>query len=469
MEGLQPVYGLFTLLIPKRKKHAVQIGYNMSHTDEDPNTKYSPFRKDDTAMKINRRMKKRLVCALMALVMLAMMPLEAMARTTAEVEAEQAQLEAERQELQERLEQLKEDTAKKQEYQETLQKQIEVLENQIRTARNDIDELNASINELTMKLDASQEEIADTIDQFKQRVAAIYRAGTVSTLEVLLNSESLGDFTLRAEMLNTMSKRDQDLIDKITEYMDATKDEREECEAEKQMVADLKKSMERKQGELDELYKENAAAIEELQGKQNDTNHALEQNAEEIQKRDDEIKQLIEEEKKRQEEEERRRQEAAANGGGGFSEIGGGGETGNVGWVPDGTTNGVSGFNPTWPLPGVTYISDEYGGSRGHGGMDIAGPSGTPIVAAESGTVIRSNNTDYWGMGWGYHVYIYHNDTYSTLYAHMSATAVSTGEYVSKGQVIGYEGSTGDSTGPHLHFEVWQNGVRVNPRPFLFG
>lgn len=418
-------------------------------------------------MKINRQAKKRLTCILMALVMLAMMPLEAMARTTAEVEAEQAELEKERQELTARLEQLREDEAKKQEYQETLEKQIEVLENQIRTARNDIDELNASINELTMKLDASQEEIADTIDQFKQRVAAIYRAGTVSTLEVLLNSESLGDFTLRSEMLNTMSKRDQDLIDKIADYMDATKDEREECEAEKNMVAQLKKDMERKQSELDELYKENAAAIAELQGAQNDTNHALEQNAEEIQKRDEEIQKLLEEERKRQEEEERRRQEAAANGSN--SDIGGGGETGNVGWVPDGTTNGVSGFNPTWPLPGVTYISDEYGGSRGHGGMDIAGAYGTKIVAAESGSVIRAWTADTWGMGWGYHVYIYHNDTYSTLYAHMSSVAVSTGQYVSKGQVIGYEGNTGDSTGPHLHFEVWQNGVRVNPRPFLFG
>ena len=395
-------------------------------------------------MKIMRR--RRLMCLLMAVVMLMAMPLEAMARTTAEVEAEQAQLEAERQELQARLEQLRADEAQKQEYQETLEKQIEVLENQIRTARNDIEELNASINELTMKLDASQEEISDTIDQFKERVSALYKAGTVSTLEVLLNSESLSDFTMRSEMLSTMSVRDQELINKISEYMDATKDEREECEAEKELVAELKKDMERKQSELDRLYEENAKAIEELQGKQNDTNHALEQNAEEIQKRDEEIQRLIEEEKKRQEEEERRRQEAAANGS--YSEIGGGGETGNVGWVPDGTTNGVS---------------------RGHGGMDIAGAYGTAIVAAESGTVIRSHMADEWGWGWGYHVYIYHNDTYSTLYAHMSSTAVSTGEYVSKGQVIGYEGNTGDSTGPHLHFEVWQNGTRVNPRPFLFG
>lgn len=419
-------------------------------------------------MKISYRTKKRLVCGFMSLVMLLVMPLEAMARTTAEVEAEQAQLEAERQELQERLEQLREDEAQKQEYQETLEKQINVLENQIRTARSDIEELNASINELTMKLDASQEEIADTIDQFKQRVVALYRAGTVSTLEVLLNSDSLSDFTLRSEMLNTMSKRDQEMINKISDYMDSTKDEREEREAEKQMVAELKKSMERKQVELDELYKENAAAIAELQGAQNETNHALEQNAEEIQKRDEEIQQLLEEERKRREEEERRRQEAAAAGGG-YSEYGGGGETGDVGWVPDGSTNGVSGFNPTWPLPGVTYISDEFGGWRGHGGMDIAGQSWTPVVAAESGTVLRAWTADTWGMGWGYHVYIYHNETYSTLYAHMWELTVSEGQYVSKGQRIGYEGSTGDSTGPHLHFEVYQNGVRVNPRPFLFG
>lgn len=416
-------------------------------------------------MKTIRR--RRLICLLMAAVMFMLMPLEVMAKTISEVEAEQEQLEAERQELQSRLEQLKEDTAKKQEYQQTLQSQIDVLEKQIRTARSDIEDLNASINELTMKLDASEDEIADTISQFKQRVTAIYRAGTVSTLEVLLNSESLGDFTLRSEMLSTMSKRDQEMIDKITAYMDSTKDQREECQSEKQMVAELKKSMEQKQKELDGLYKENAAAIEELEGKQNDTNHALEQNAEEIQARDEEIARLVEEERKRQEEEERRRQEAAANGS--YSEIGGGGETGNVDWVPDGTTNGVSGFNPTWPLPGVTYISDEFGGERGHGGMDIAGSYGTPIVAAESGTVIRSYMDDEWGWGWGYHVYIYHNDTYSTLYAHMSSTAVSTGQYVSKNQVIGYEGSTGDSTGPHLHFEVWQNGERVNPRPFLFG
>ena len=81
--------------------------------------------------------------------------------------------------------------------------------------------------------------------------------------------------------------------------------------------------------------------------------------------------------------------------------------------------------------------------------------------------MVRANSTNEWGSGWGYHVMIYHNGTYSTLYAHMSAVAVSEGQTVSQGQIIGYEGNTGDSTGPHLHFEVYQNGDRVNPRNFL--
>lgn len=406
---------------------------------------------------------KRVISGLLAVLVVVLMPMSALARTMEEVEAEQAQLEQERQELQARLEQLRADEAQKQEYQETLQQQIDVLENQINTARRDIEELNGSINELNLKLQASQEEIADTIDQFKRRVVAIYRAGSVSTLEILLNSNSLSDFSMRSEMLTNMSRHDQELIDRISQYMDDTKDEREECEAQKAMVAELKKGMEQKQGELDELYKENAAAIEELQGAQGATNHALMMNAEEMEARDNELQQLIEEERKRQEEERRRQEEEAANNAANNNSGGGSSEPD---WVPSG--GGIDGFNPGWPMPGVTYISDEFGGARNHGGMDIAGPYGQAIVAAESGTVIRAHTADEWGWGWGYHVYIYHNETYSTLYAHMSSVAVSNGQSVSKGQVIGYEGNTGDSTGPHLHFEVWQNGVRVNPRPFLF-
>ena len=117
-----------------------------------------------------------------------------------------------------------------------------------------------------------------------------------------------------------------------------------------------------------------------------------------------------------------------------------------------------------WPLPGHTYISCNFGdddayGNSGHRGTDIPAPEGTPILAAHSGTVIISG----WNNSYGNQVLLDNGAGLSTRYAHMTAAAVSAGETVTAGQVIGYVGNTGDSTGFHLHFEVMQNGVRVNP------
>ncbi len=117
-----------------------------------------------------------------------------------------------------------------------------------------------------------------------------------------------------------------------------------------------------------------------------------------------------------------------------------------------------------WPLPGHTYISCHFGevdafGNAGHRGTDIPAPEGTPILAAHSGTVLVSG----WNDSYGNQVLLDNGAGLSTRYAHMTKTAVTAGETVTEGQVIGYVGSTGDSTGNHLHFEVMQNGVRCNP------
>ena len=117
-----------------------------------------------------------------------------------------------------------------------------------------------------------------------------------------------------------------------------------------------------------------------------------------------------------------------------------------------------------WPLPGHTYISCHFGevdafGNARHRGTDIPAPEGTPILAAHSGTVLVSG----WNDSYGNQVLLDNGAGLSTRYAHMTQTAVTAGEAVTAGQVIGYVGNTGDSTGFHLHFEVMQNGVRVNP------
>ena len=122
-----------------------------------------------------------------------------------------------------------------------------------------------------------------------------------------------------------------------------------------------------------------------------------------------------------------------------------------------------------WPLPGHTYISCHFGevdafGNTGHRGTDIPAPEGTPILAAHSGTVLVSG----WNDSYGNQVLLDNGAGLSTRYAHMTQTAVTAGEAVTAGQVIGYVGSTGDSTGFHLHFEVMQNGMRMNPLELVF-
>ena len=124
----------------------------------------------------------------------------------------------------------------------------------------------------------------------------------------------------------------------------------------------------------------------------------------------------------------------------------------------------------TWPLPQSFTITSQFGYRTDpftgeisyHSGTDIAAPYGTPVLAAAGGTVTVANATDPWGGSYGYYVKIQHDGTFDTLYAHCSSICVTPGQQVQQGEVIGYVGSTGNSTGNHLHFEVWENGERMD-------
>ena len=123
-----------------------------------------------------------------------------------------------------------------------------------------------------------------------------------------------------------------------------------------------------------------------------------------------------------------------------------------------------------WPLPQSFTITSQFGYRTDpftgeisyHSGTDIAAPYGTPVLAAAGGTVTVANATDPWGGSYGYYVKIQHDGTFDTLYAHCSSICVTPGQQVQQGEVIGYVGSTGNSTGNHLHFEVWEDGQRQN-------
>ena len=152
---------------------------------------------------------------------------------------------------------------------------------------------------------------------------------------------------------------------------------------------------------------------------------------------------------------------------GGFTTGGGGIIIPDTSWAGTGPL--------AWPLPQDFPITSHFGYRQDpitgevdyHNGTDIAAPEGTPILAAAAGTVTIANGVDPWGGSYGYHIKINHGNGLETLYAHCSAICVTSGQQVQQGEVIGYVGGTGNSTGNHLHFETWANGVRTDAIGFF--
>ena len=152
-----------------------------------------------------------------------------------------------------------------------------------------------------------------------------------------------------------------------------------------------------------------------------------------------------------------------------------GGYTSGGGQILNPNTDWVGTSIFQWPLPQSYTITSWFGYREDpftgeisyHSGTDIGAPGGTPILAAADGTVTIANAIDSWGGGYGYHIKMKHNDTHDTLYAHCSSICVTVGQEVKQGEVIGYVGTTGNSTGNHLHFEVWQNGERTDALGFF--
>lgn len=423
-------------------------------------------------------MKKRnLRIASGVLAMALLVSTNVFATTTAEYDAQiseikekQAQNEAEAEELNAQLESLRSETADAQAYQETLVAQIENYQESIDLARERIDELNSSISTLEDEIEKADAEYADTFEQLKVRLNALYTSGgELTTLEILLDSTSLYDFSVRSEAIQGVTRHDKQLMEEIKAYMLQTQEQRDELSVQKEELAEQKKDLESKQSELQVLEEENQRLIEELQLQSAEAENLIAENEAESQDYLAQLDSLIAQRSEQAAREEAERQQALENQqnqGGGSSDAGSSssGSSGSSGSSNDSSVLNTGNLSFSWPLAGYGYGSiTQYYGNNGHMGLDVGIPYGTPIYAAESGQVISAEY--HWS--WGNNVLIWHNGTYSTRYAHCSSLAVSAGEYVQKGQVIGYAGSTGNSTGNHLHFEVYQNGSRVDPLNFV--
>ena len=408
--------------------------------------------------------------AALALAVLLMLPVRTLATTIDEVQNRQEELKQENEDLQAKIDALKEDEEAALAYQEELTGKIDENEQKIDQARATIEEMNGKIKELEARLSLSEEKYQGTIDAFKERLKALYVSGgsSLGALEILLDSESLSEFFTRQELVEVMAQRDQSMLDQLDAYMAETQSDREELVVAQQEVADSKKAIEAAQDELEVLYEENDLLVASLEGQQAQAQEQIAANEAEDAELQAQLEALIAE-RNRQEEEKRQQalQNQQAQNGGSEGEEGATQPSGGTGVEP--VTPGLqSGFSPIWPLPGVGVgsITGHFGDmyfNGPHNGLDIGASYGTPIVAAQAGEVISAQY--HWS--WGNNVLIWHNETFSTRYAHMSSIAVSAGQYVEQGQIIGYVGSTGESSGNHLHFEVYYGGSRVDPDPYL--
>lgn len=347
-------------------------------------------------------------------------------------------------------------------------KQVVLYENKVMIVQENIDQNEKEIK--TMK-----KEIAKNEKLFLKRVRAMYMSSQSSVLSAILGAEDLSDFLTRTEVLKRVSKHDTELIETLTTQKDELLVLKQELVDKKADLDSTKKKYENKSSELQKLSNFSAEAQKALKSEEKAYMLEKERLAKEIKKSDAEIDNILDQIRKKQIEEariarekaekERLEQEKlnAANGNNsGNSNINNGTSS-----ITGGTEAPQGAF--AWPLPGYASISSGYGyrtlwgRTEFHYGIDIPAPSGTAIVAANDGVVVLSR----YSSGYGNYIVVDHGGGYMTLYAHASALWVSEGQTVSRGQSIAGVGTTGPSTGNHLHFEVRVEGAKQNPLGYV--
>lgn len=409
-----------------------------------------------------------------------------------DLEQQLQDLEQENQKYQKILDDTKSDIAEKEEYKNALVSKVQVLDEKIAVTREKISSLNDDIKEKQDAYDKGLSEVEDQFDALANRLRILYMSGNATDLEIIFGAKDFSDLVDKVELVKSLANSDKELISEIQTKLDELSTQKESLEADKKDLETQQASLKSDQDEFNNLISENDDILKNLYASNSNAQSALDNAA----LQSDEIEAKISEYYAAQKAAAQQAAQAAQsssssssssnssssgsssnsgssssdNSSSGSSDSGSGSGSSEV-IVPSG-----SGF--AWPTPGFTYLSSEWYEDRqvyNHGGIDIAGAGimGTPVVAAADGTVIASNSscTHNWGKsyscgcggGYGNYVMISHAGGKMTVYGHLTSLTVSTGDYVSRGQIIGYVGSTGNSTGPHLHYECRLNGVRYNP------
>ncbi len=408
-----------------------------------------------------------LICAFSAMIM----P-QASAKTLEEMNAEYEQIEKDILENQEKLEEVQDDIKTNEKKLDNLNNQIDKindqldildesigilnkdinsLQNDITITTNDINEITIRKEEIILQIDETQSLMEETEDMLLARIRENYMSGgTGSTVEILLMSSDISSFFARRELITRVSEEDAALVAELSEKIT-------QLNALQTELDEKKVALEEKEVELNTQMGDLTAKQDDLESSKD----AQESKKSDVTKKQNEVKYLLEDLDKdsdaykaaiKRKEKERAALEAeieAAIKANGSSE----GDKPNEEIKNDGKM--------MWPVPGSTRLTatyPSYSDGSAHWGIDIVRTDvttkGSPFRAAQGGKVITAFNDGNWNYGFGNYCIIDHGDGKHTLYAHAQRLSVSVGDVVEKGEQIGLIGDTGNTTGPHLHFEV---------------
>lgn len=338
----------------------------------------------------------------------------------------------------------------------------------VETVVANINETNKEITSLTNSIQVLSEKIAERDELLRERARAIQSSGSVSYLDVLLGANSFVDFIDRFSAVNTLIDADKEIMHEQQEDQKALEEDKKSLESKRKELEDDKASLEKLKASLASQKTQKNTLLDELEAKQEQLRSEkvkLEEEYSEALQLSKELQESIQAEQNRIAElVKKQAASSAASGSGSSSASSGGG-----GALPQ-----VSGGSWTKPTTGRLtsgYGWRDFGGSEYHYGIDIANASGTPVVAAADGIVSYAAPLSTYGNA----VIVTHSvggQIYTSLYAHLSSYNVSVGTKVSKGMQIAKIGTTGRSTGPHLHFEIhagtWINQKTGNLNPLKF-
>ncbi len=357
--------------------------------------------------------------------------------------AESAQERAEQAE--QRQEELQEEIDQNERQQSAEMEKKRAIDEEVSQVQAQIDQLDAQIAQSNEKIAQKEEELAAAEAEsnrqnqaYQERVKLMVEQGPVTYLEVLLSAKSFADFLIRADVVQQVAEYDSQLLNTLKEKEQAIADIKTELETERAGTQALLDESSQHKQTLDARLAESQQIMKDLEA--------------------DQAKLKAEQEQAQRDEEAARAEIAAA-----LRRASGSGSSS--------ATSVYTGGTFRWPTDQTTLVTSDYsmrthptlGVYKQHTGIDIGASYGTDVLAGGDGTVLISG----WNNAYGWMVVIDHGGGVTTLYGHNSKLLVSAGEQVSRGQVIAKVGSTGYSTGPHIHFEVNVNGSPVNPWNYL--